>query len=139
MRSSKSILLVEDDTLDAMTVKRALNDINVKNELVHVKNGEQAIEYLESNTNNLPCIILLDLNMPIMNGREFLKERLKYDKFVTIPVVVLTTSKDDEDKLESFRLSISGYMAKPVDYNQFVEVIKTINMYWTISEVVTEH
>ncbi|MDH5365547.1 MAG: response regulator [Cyclobacteriaceae bacterium] len=139
MRSTKSILLVEDDKVDAMTVKRALKDIKVVNKLVHVENGEQALEYLNSNKGNMPCIILLDLNMPIMNGREFLAERLNYDHLVTIPVVVLTTSKDDEDKLESFKLSISGYMAKPVDYNQFVEVMKTINLYWTLSETVSDH
>lgn len=139
MRSTKSILLVEDDKVDAMTVKRALKDIKVMNKLVHVENGEQALEYLHSNKGNMPCIILLDLNMPIMNGREFLVERLNHDHLVTVPVVVLTTSKDDEDKLESFKLAISGYMAKPVDYNQFVEVMKTINLYWTLSETVSDH
>ena len=135
MRSSKPILLVEDDQIDAMTVKRALKELNVQNEIIHKTNGEEALNYLNDINNPRPCIILLDLNMPLMGGIEFLNERINYDSLITIPVVVLTTSKGDEDKLKSFKLSISGYMVKPVDYYQFVEVIKTINLYWTISEL----
>ncbi|MFK8045358.1 MAG: response regulator [Crocinitomicaceae bacterium] len=136
MKNAKPILLVEDDIVDAHTVRRALKEINVLNQVIHAKNGEEALKYIENGTNELPCIILLDLNMPIMNGIEFLKERNKVDKLRVLPVVVLTTSKDDEDKLDSFKLSISGYMVKPVDYYQFVEVIRTIDLYWTLSETV---
>ncbi len=135
MRSKRPILLVEDDIVDAMTVKRALKDIKVTNKMDLVGNGEEALEYLRKPENEEPCIILLDLNMPKMNGKEFLKIAKKDERIKKIPVVVLTTSKEEQDRIESFNLGIAGYMIKPVDYLQFVEVIKTINMYWTLSEL----
>lgn len=135
MRNEKSILLVEDDEVDVMTVKRALRDLHVINHLDVTSNGEEALAYLKNGNNDTPCVILLDLNMPKMNGIEFLKI-IKADKtFKMIPVVILTTSKNEQDKIESFKLSIAGYMIKPVDYVQFVETMKTINMYWTLSEL----
>ena len=94
MRNSKPILLVEDDRVDAMTVKRALKDLNVTNLLVHTLNGEEALEYLTGEGNERPCIILLDLNMPRMNGIEFLKIIKADDELKKIPVVVLTTSEE---------------------------------------------
>ncbi len=133
--ADKPILLVEDDRVDVMTVKRALNDIRVSNPLVTVENGEEALKYLRNPESKRPCIILLDLNMPIMNGIEFLQV-VKHDEILKrIPVVVLTTSGEQQDKLNSFDLGVAGYMAKPVDYRQFVEVMRTIDAYWTISEV----
>jgi Response regulators consisting of a CheY-like receiver domain and a winged-helix DNA-binding domain len=136
MKNAKPILLVEDDRVDAMTVRRALKDIKVANRLDVVGNGEEALEFLRERKNEKPCIILLDLNMPKMNGIEFLKI-LKQDEFLRmIPVIVLTTSREEQDKMESFKFGVAGYMIKPVDYLQFVEVMKTINMYWTLSELV---
>jgi len=135
MRNSKPILLVEDDSVDVMTVKRALKDLNITNTLVHLVNGEEALEYLRNDGNNEPGIILLDLNMPKMNGIEFL-EVVKADKTLKkIPVVVLTTSKNERDILESFELSAAGYIVKPADYKKFVETIRVINQYWTLSEI----
>jgi CheY-like chemotaxis protein len=135
LRDKEPILLVEDDRVDAMTVKRALKDINVTNPLTIVSNGEEALEFLRDKKNKKPGIILLDLNMPKMNGIEFLKVVKQDDLLKMIPVIVLTTSRQDQDKIDSFRLSVAGYMIKPVDYLQFVEVVKTINMYWTLSEL----
>ncbi len=135
MRRSKHILLVEDDQVDAMTVKRALKEINVVNRLDIVNNGEEALAFLKDPKNYTPGIILLDLNMPRMNGIEFLKIVKKEDSLKRIPVVVLTTSKEDQDKVDSFNLGVSGYMIKPVDYKKFVEVVKTIDLYWTLSEL----
>jgi CheY-like chemotaxis protein len=135
MRNNKSILLVEDDYVDAMTVKRALKDINVTNQLNVVSNGEEALEYLNDKRNVRPCIILLDLNMPKMNGIEFLKVLKQDDSLKMIPVVVLTTSRNEQDRLESYKLSVAGYLIKPMDYLQFVETIRTIDMYWTLSEL----
>ncbi len=135
MNTRKSILLVEDDKVDAMTVKRALREINVTNQLTTVNDGEQALEYLRNSDNEQPAIILLDLNMPKMNGIELLKNMKADPKLRSIPVVVLTTSRADQDRLESFSLSVAGYMLKPVDYIQFVEVMRTINIYWTLSEL----
>jgi CheY-like chemotaxis protein len=135
MKGKKTILLVEDDRVDQITVKRALKDINVTNLLIIVNNGEEALEFLRDEKNEKPGIILLDLNMPKMNGIEFLKVAKHDNSLKRIPVVVLTTSKQDQDKIESFNLGVAGYMIKPVDYIQFVDVIKTINMYWTVSEL----
>jgi CheY-like chemotaxis protein len=118
-----------------MTVKRALKDINVTNKLDVVNNGEEALKFLRDKNNDQPCIILLDLNMPRMNGIEFLRIAKQDDNIKRIPVVVLTTSKEEQDKVQSFDLGVAGYMAKPVDYQQFVNVIKTINLYWTLSEL----
>lgn len=135
MKSKKPILLVEDDRVDQITVKRALKDINVTNLLIIVSNGEEALEFLRDERNEKPSIILLDLNMPKMNGIEFLKVAKQDNLLKRIPVVVLSTSKQDQDKIESFNLGVAGYMIKPVDYIQFVDVIRTINMYWTLSEL----
>ena len=135
MKNQKPILLVEDDRVDAMTVTRALKEINVTTALAHVENGEEALAYLNDDTQKNPCILLLDLNMPRMNGIEFLSIMKKDDAIKNIPVIVLTTSKDEGDRLESFNLSIAGYMVKPVDYIQFVEVMKTIQTYWSLSEM----
>jgi CheY-like chemotaxis protein len=133
--TNKPILLVEDDQVDIMTVIRALKDIHVTNPLVQQENGEDALNYLRDSNNEKPCIILLDLNMPIMNGVEFLQVLKHDDQLKGIPVVVLTTSEEQQDKVNSFNLGVAGYMAKPVDYLQFVEVMRSIDTYWTISEM----
>ncbi len=135
MKDHKNILLVEDDIVDAMTVKRALNDIKVTNTLNTVENGEEALAYLRSSGNEIPGIILLDLNMPKMNGIEFLKIVKNDNALKKIPVIVLTTSQEEHDKIESFNLGVAGFMIKPVDYLQFVETMRTIDMYWTLSEL----
>ncbi len=133
--ADKPILLVEDDQVDVMTVKRALKEIKVNNPVVNPENGEEALKYLRDPASEKPCIILLDINMPIMNGIEFLQV-MKHDaQLRRIPVVVLTTSGEQQDKINSFDLGVAGYMAKPVDYRQFVEIMRTIDAYWTISEV----
>src|SRR4051812_26607751 len=114
MKSQRPILLVEDDKIDAMTVKRALSEIHVTNEVINARNGEEAIEYLKNTANTSPCIILLDLNMPRMNGIEFLKAAREQKLLFRTPVIVLTTSKEEQDRIESFKLSVAGYMLKPV-------------------------
>lgn len=135
VRSAKPILLVEDDRVDAMIIKRALKEIKVANRLYITNNGEEAMAFLRDSTKEQPCIILLDLNMPRMSGIEFLSV-VKQDKVLKrIPVVVLTSSREDQDKMDSFNLGVAGYMIKPVDYQQFVEVVKTIDLYWTLSEL----
>ncbi len=133
--TNKPILLVEDDRVDIMTIIRALKEINVGNPLVSKENGEEALAHLHNSDNEKPCIILLDLNMPIMNGIEFL-QKVKQDHLLKrIPVVVLTTSEEQQDKMSSFNLGVAGYMAKPVDYQQFVAMMRSIDLYWTISEM----
>ncbi|MDT8303039.1 MAG: response regulator [Sedimentisphaerales bacterium] len=135
MKSSKPILLVEDDDVDVMTVKRALKDLKIKNQLVNTANGEEALEYLKNNDNTKPCIILLDLNMPKMNGIEFLQIVKADDTLKKIPVIVLTTSSQQQDIVESFKLSVAGYIVKSVDYAEYTEAINTINQYWTLSKI----
>jgi CheY-like chemotaxis protein len=135
MTALKSILLVEDDIVDMMSVKRALKDINVTNPLYHVENGIEALEYLADKEKPRPTIILLDLNMPKMGGIEFLSIMKKDDSIRRIPVIVLTTSRAEYDKIQSYDLGVAGYMIKPVDYQQFMEVIRAMCMYWTLSEV----
>jgi CheY-like chemotaxis protein len=135
MIKNKTILLVEDDMIDAMTVKRALKELNVINPVDTVENGEEALAYLRNDQNELPGIILLDLNMPRMNGIEFLGIAKKDDNFKHIPVIILTTSLEEIDRIDTFSLGVAGYMVKPVDYKQFVEVIKAIKLYWSLSEL----
>ena len=134
MRSMKPIMLVEDDHVDAMTLKRALKDLKVTNQLVHKINGEEALEYLRDESNLRPCVIFLDLNMPKMNGIEFLQVAKSDEDLRRIPVVIFTTSKNEWDRFESFNLSAAGYIVKPTDYRSFVEAIRTVELYWTLSE-----
>jgi CheY-like chemotaxis protein len=134
MNDKQTILLVEDDEIDIKSVKRAFDELHITNPLNVTHNGEEALEYLKDGKNKKPGLILLDLRMPRMDGIEFLKVMKKEDELKIIPVVVLTTSKEEEDKIESFNLGIAGYMMKPVSYIDLVEVIRTIKMYWTLSE-----
>jgi len=135
MQSSKPILLVEDDDVDVMTVQRAFKDLKITNQLVNTANGEEALEYLKDESNKKPCVILLDLNMPKMNGIEFLKIVKADEALKKIPVVVLTTSSQQQDIVESFKLSAAGYIVKSVDYAKFAKAISAINLYWTLSEL----
>jgi len=129
------ILLIEDDLVDIMTVKRALIELKLSNPLDIKENGEEALTFLNDKQAQKPCIILLDLNMPRMNGIEFLEIIKRDDRFKSIPVVVITTSKAESDCIKSYNLGVAGYMLKPVDYTQFVEIMRTINQYWSISEL----
>ena len=135
MKNNKPVLLVEDDRVDVMSVKRAFKDLKVTNRLDITGNGEEALDFLNEIANKLPCIILLDINMPGMNGIEFLKIIKQDDRLKIIPVVVLTSSREEQGKIESFELGITGYMLKPADYKKLVEVIRTIDFYWTLSEL----
>lgn len=138
MRNSKPVLLVEDDVIDAMTVRRAFRDLNLTNPLAHVTDGEQAVDYLRDPANPTPCVILLDLNMPRMNGVEFIAIVKADPALQMIPIVVFTTSTDRSDVAESYRHNVAGYIVKPVDYRNFVEVIATVGLYWTINEPLPE-
>ncbi len=138
MKSTRPILLVEDDKVDAMAVRRAMKDLKIKNPLHIVGNGEQALDFLKDPKNRTPCIILLDINMPKMNGIEFLRVAKQDPDLRLIPVIVLTTSKEDRDKFDSFDLGVAGYMIKPADYLKFVELVRAVDCYWTISETANE-
>jgi CheY-like chemotaxis protein len=129
------VLLVEDDDVDAMTITRAVDDLEIAGPLTRVTNGEEALKHLRSQDNDKPCLIFLDLNTPRMNGAEFLKVVKADDTLKRIPIIVLTTSKEQCDIVGSFDLCVAGYVVKPVDYERFVQALKTIDLYWTLSEL----
>jgi CheY-like chemotaxis protein len=134
MRHYKPILLVEDDEVDTITVERALTDLNGKTKLVPTRNGEEALTYLKNQNNKKPCLILLDLNMPKMNGQEFLTIIKADDKLKKIPVVIHSTSNAREDINRSFELGAAGYMVKSQDYEKSRNTISAIGRYWTLCE-----
>lgn len=135
MQRPRSILLVEDDQVDCMTIKRALEEENINNRLDIVSNGEEALAYLLSSENDLPSIILLDLNMPRMNGIELMKAIKKHPGLKKIPIVVLTTSSAEQDINDSFELGAAGFMVKPLDYREFIDAVATIYRYWHLSKL----
>jgi CheY-like chemotaxis protein len=130
----KPILLVEDDEVDKITVERALTDLNKKTQLIPTRNGEEALTYLRNKTNKKPCLILLDLNMPKMNGQEFLTIIKADDRLKKIPVVIHSTSNAREDINKSFELGAAGYMVKSQDYEKSKNTLSAIGRYWTLCE-----
>ncbi|MFX0066542.1 MAG: response regulator [Candidatus Hermodarchaeota archaeon] len=134
MRHKKPILFVEDECVDAMMAKRALREINIPNRLIIARNGEDALSFLRK-ADEKPCIILLDLNMPRMNGLEFLKVIKQDERLKRIPVIVLTGSNENQDVAESFIQGVAGYMVKPLDYSQYLTIMRIIMNYWSYSEL----
>ncbi|MDQ3367270.1 MAG: response regulator [Myxococcota bacterium] len=133
---SLNILLVDDDEVDVMTVKRAFQKANITNRLFVASNGIEALELLRGD--QIPRqrrLILLDLNMPKMNGLEFLRELRQDPELCALSVVVLTTSNEDRDRVDAFQLNVSGYLLKPVTFHTFADVMATLNKYWTLMEM----
>ena len=135
-----NVLLVEDDDLDVMNVNRAFKKNNIRNPLSVAHNGEEALAMLRGTDGQqkLPDgrrIILLDLNMPKMGGIEFLRELRADPELRMLTVIVLTTSDEERDKVEAYRLNVAGYILKPVTLQAFVETMATLNKYWTVSEL----
>ncbi len=130
----ENILLLEDDDIDAMCVRKALKAINADCVLDRAENGEKGLEYLRASGNKKTDLILLDINMPRMNGIEFLGHVKNDPVLRLIPVVVLTTSRMDIDRFSAFNLNVAGYMTKPVDYDQFLIIMSAIINYWSLSQ-----
>ncbi len=131
-----NILLVEDDEVDVMNVQRAFQKNHIANPLFVAGDGVGALEQLRSG--GIPKerrIVLLDLNMPRMNGIEFLRELRQDPDLRSTTVVVLTTSNDDRDKVEAYNLNVSGYLLKPVTFSSFCETMAALNKYWTLVEL----
>ena len=132
------ILLVEDNPNDAEMTIRALKKSNLANNIVHVIDGEEALNFIfgrekySGNKQSLPKVILLDLKLPKIDGLEVLKEIKSNELTKTIPVVMLTSSKEERDIIESYKLGVNSYIAKPVDFDQFVEAIKHLGLYWLL-------
>ncbi len=132
MSNLQPILLIEDDLVDVMTVKRGFKELGVLNTLHVSQNGEEALIYLDNAKNSLPCVILLDINMPKMNGHEFLQVLNQHTVFKNIPVIMLTSSKEQQDVDNSFDQGISGYILKPVNYKEFLSSIQVLSSFWTL-------
>jgi len=136
-----NVLLVEDDEVDVMNVKRAFKRNNITNPLYVADNGLEALAMMRgksSSNPNLPDsrrIVLLDINMPRMNGIEFLQELRRDEDLRSTPVVVLTTSDEDQDRVEAYRLNVAGYILKPVTFSNFAEVMAALNKYWALCEM----
>lgn len=137
-----NILLVEDDEVDVMNVKRAFKRNRITNPLYVAGNGLEGLAMLrgqseapEANIPDTRRIILLDINMPKMNGIEFLQELRKDPALASTPVVVLTTSDEDQDRIEAYKLNVAGYILKPVTFSSFAEVMAALNKYWTLCEM----
>lgn len=133
------ILLVEDNPTDAELTMRALKKNNLTNKLVWVKDGAEALDFLFANGTyadrsqaDLPKLVLLDLRMPKVDGLEVLQKIKADEKTKKIPVVVLTSSKEDEDIVESYELGVNSYVSKPVEFDEFTEAVSTLGLYWIL-------
>ena len=133
------ILLVDDDDVDVMNVQRAFKKNNILNPLFVARDGLEALEILRKDgPDGIPKerrLILLDLNMPRMNGMEFLRELRNDPELHSLTVIVLTTSDDERDKVEAYNLNVAGYIVKPVTFLAFVEAMAALTKYWTINEL----
>jgi len=129
------ILLIEDDQIEVMKFKRALKKLGFNHLLIETNNGEDALNTLVSEC-RLPDIIILDLNMPKMNGIEFLRSLKKDEYFKFIPIIILTTSRNRNDTLECYQIGISGYFIKPLKYEEYVQLIDRLLTYWSSNELI---
>ncbi|AEE20355.1 response regulator [Dokdonia sp. 4H-3-7-5] len=129
------ILLVEDDAIEVMKLKRAIAKLEMNHELIEAKNGEEALEILKDHS-VLPDVLFLDLNMPKINGIEFLKILKKDEILRFLPTVMLTTSSNRKDILACYDTGVAGYIIKPLKYDHYVEKIKSALEYWSMNELI---
>jgi len=132
------ILMVEDDPKDVELTLTALEEYNLANEVIVARDGEQALDYLyhrgefKNRVNGNPAVMLLDLKLPKVDGLEVLKQ-IKSDRNLSlIPVVVLTSSKEEKDMVASYKLGVNAYVVKPVDFHEFVNAIKELGVFWAV-------
>jgi two-component system response regulator len=137
--SSKHILLVEDNPDDEFLVVRELKKHNVVNEISVVRDGEEALQYLfgegkysDRDTSRLPAIVLLDLKLPKIDGLEVLRRVRADERTRTLPVVVLTSSDEEADVIQSYQLGANSYVRKPVDFDQFRKAVRELHLYWIL-------
>lgn len=132
------ILMVEDDPKDVELSMTALEDYNLVNEVVVARDGEEALDYLfcrgkfQDRSSDNPAVILLDLKLPKVDGLEVLREIKSDAKLRLIPVVVLTSSKEEKDMVTSYKLGVNAYVVKPVDFHEFVNAIKELGVFWAL-------
>jgi len=131
----KIILLVEDNPDDETLTLRALNKNNILNEVVVARDGQQAIDYFfseNSSENPVPAVILLDLKLPKIEGLEVLRRLRGNDQTKLLPIVILTSSKEEQDIVAGYSLGANSYIRKPVDFSQFTEAIRQLGLYWLV-------
>ena len=127
------ILHLEDNPEDAELTIRVLKKHNLANNLVHLRDGEAALNFLFANgSNNIPRLILLDLKMPKVDGIEVLRKIKKDEQKRLIPVVILSSSKQERDIIESYKLGVNGYVVKPVEFEKFVEAVAQLGLFWLL-------
>ncbi|CVK19504.1 MULTISPECIES: response regulator [Sporomusa] len=136
---SMNILLIEDDEVDIMNVERAFKRINLTNPLYIARDGVEALAMLRGQNGKAivpwPRLILLDINMPRMNGIEFLHEIRQDPALKMITVIVLTTSNEERDVVAAYQFNVAGYIIKPVSFEEFVKTLGALDHYWTLSEM----
>jgi DNA-binding response OmpR family regulator len=138
MNTLGRILLVEDDPKDVELTLTALEEYNLANEVIVARDGEEALEYLYSRGkfktrfSGNPAVMLLDLKLPKVDGLEVLKQVKSEEKLRMIPIVVLTSSKEEKDMVASYKLGVSAYVVKPVDFHEFVNAIKELGVFWAV-------
>jgi CheY-like chemotaxis protein len=135
MGKSLKVLLVEDNLIEIMKMKRTISLLKLKHTIHEAKNGEEALKFLEIRA-NIPDIILLDLNMPKINGIEFLRIIKANDELKHIPTIILTTSSNQKDLLECYRTGMSGYILKPLKYEDYIKKIEVVLSYWSVNELI---
>lgn len=140
MCNQVEVLLVEDNIHDAEMTIRALRKVNLANNLVHVKDGEEALEFIfakgkfsDRQPADLPKVILLDIKMPKVDGIEVLKQLKARESSKSIPVVIMTSSKEEEDIINSYELGVNSYVVKPVDFEGFARAVSQLGMYWLLT------
>ncbi|MGB5980871.1 MAG: response regulator [Nonlabens sp.] len=127
------ILLIEDDAIEVMKMKRTISRFDQDHELIEAENGEEALDLLKQTI--IPDIILLDLNMPKMSGIDFLKKMKSDNRFKYIPTIILTTSSNERDLQACYELGIAGYVLKPLKYDEYVLKIHRLLDYWSANEL----
>lgn len=136
MEKRLNILFVEDNLIEIMKLKRAISDLQLNHNLIEAENGEVALELLNKDKITTD-LILLDLNMPKMNGLEFLAAMRAEENLSHLPVVILTTSSNGLDVMEAYKLGVSGYILKPLKYDEYVQKIKYTLLYWSNNELIS--
>ena len=132
------ILIVEDDPKDVELTLTALEEYNLANEVVVTRDGEEALDYLycrgnfAARTNDNPAVLLLDLKLPKVDGLEVLQQIKSDERMKMIPVVVLTSSREERDMVASYKLGVNAYVVKPVDFHEFVNAIKELGIFWAV-------
>ncbi len=134
MNISTPILLVEDNPMDVDLTRRAFNRHNLLNPLEVARDGQEALDLIEkwSGWESVPCVVLLDMKLPKINGLEVLRAIRAHPDYGTVPVVVLTSSREDRDIHEAYSLGANSYIVKPVEFEKFIEVARQIKLYWTV-------